>query len=163
MVDLTYYAYDSQAIYTNPVTFDPYGAIPPNSTPIAPPALTGTEVAQLQSDGWVILAVRPPAPPEPTPAPPPPVILNKVDFLRLFYQQERIDIRAAGTVNPIIADYQYMLDAAVTVNLQDPDILTGIPMLEHAGLIGPGRAAQILANEPPVPNGEEALPDEAIV
>lgn len=160
---LTYYAYDSQAIYTNPVTFDPYGPIPPNSTPIAPPALSGTEVAQLQSDGWVILSERPPAPPEPTPAPPPPVILNKVDFLRLFYQQERIDIRAAGVVNPIIADYQYMLDAAVTVNLQDPDILTGVPLLEQAGLIGPGRAAQILANEPPVPNGEPILPDEAIV
>ena len=160
---LTYYAYDSQAIYTNPVTFDPYGPIPPNSTPIAPPALSGTEVAQLQSDGWVILPVRPPAPPEPTPVPPPAVILNKVDFLRLFYQQERIDIRAAGVVNPIIADYQYMLDAAVTVNLQDPDILTGVPLLEQAGLIGPGRAAQILANEPPVPNGEPILPDEAIV
>lgn len=163
MVDLTYYAYDSQAIYTNPVTFDPYGPIPPNSTPIAPPTLTGTEVAQLQSDGWVILPVRPPAPPEPTPAPPPPVILNKVDFLRLFYQQERIDIRAAGMVNPIIADYQYMLDAAVTVNLQDPDILTGVPLLEQAGLIAPGRAAQILANEPPVPNGDPVLPDSAIV
>jgi len=160
---LTYYAYDSQAIYTNPVTFDPYGPIPPNSTPIAPPALTGTEVAQLQSDGWVILSERPPAPPEPTPAPPPPVILNKVDFLRLFYQQERIDIRAAGTVNPIIADYQYMLDAATTVSLSDPDILTGIPMLEAAGLLGPGRAAQILANEPPVPNGEPVLPAEAVV
>ena len=160
---LTYYAYDSQAIYTNPVTFDPYRPIPPNSTPIAPPALSGTEVAQLQSDGWVILSERPPAPPEPTPVPPPAVILNKVDFLRLFYQQERIDIRAASTINPIIADYQYILDAATTVNLQDPDILTGIPLLETAGLIGPGRADQILANEPPVPNGDPVLPDEEVV
>jgi hypothetical protein len=91
------------------------------------------------------------------------VILNKVDFLRLFYQQERIDIRAAGLVNAVVADYQYMLDAAVTVDLQDPDILTGVPLLETAGLIGPGRAAQILANEPPVPNGEEPLPDEEVV
>lgn len=85
----------------------------------------------------------------PEPTPPPPVVLNKVDFLRLFTQQERIDIRAASTVNPVIADYQYMLDAATTVNLSDPDILTGIPLLEQAGLIAPGRAAQILANEPP--------------
>lgn len=147
---LTYYAYDSQAIYTNPVTFDPYGPIPTNATPLAPPALSGTEVAQLQSDGWVILSERPPAPPEPTPAPPPPVILNKVDFLRLFTQTERINIRAAAAVNAVVADYQYMLDAATTVDLSDPDILAGVPLLEQAGLIGPGRAAQILANEPPV-------------
>jgi hypothetical protein len=86
------------------------------------------------------------APPVPEPGP---IILNKVDFLRLFTQQERIDIRAAAAVNPVVADYQSMLDAAVTVNLQDPDILSGIPLLEQAGLIGPGRAAQILANEPP--------------
>ena len=78
-----------------------------------------------------------------------PVVLNKVDFLRLFTQAERINIRAAAAVNPVVDDYQNMLDAATTVNLQDPDILTGVPLLEQAGLIGPGRAAQILANEPP--------------
>lgn len=149
---LTYYAYDSQAIYTNPVTFDPYGPIPPNSTPIEPPALTETEVAQLQSDGWVILSERPPAPPEPDPIPSPepaPIPLNKVDFLRLFLQGERIAIREAAKVNPIIADYQAMLDATDSVILTDPDIVEGVPLLETAGLIGPGRAAQILANEPP--------------
>lgn len=149
-----YYAYDTQSIYTYPVTYDPYGPVMSNATPIAPPATTGTEVAQWQGIQWVVLAERPPVPtpqptPEPTPPPPAPVILNKVDFLRLFMQQERIDIRAASTVNPVIADYQYMLDAATTVNLSDPDILTGVPLLEQAGLIGPGRAAQILANEPP--------------
>ena len=89
------------------------------------------------------------SPPPPPPLPPEPVILNKVDFLRLFLQTERISIRAASAVNTVIADYQYMLDAATTVNLQDPDILTGIPLLEQVGLIGPGRATQILANEPP--------------
>ena len=149
---LTYYAYDSQAIYTNPVTFDPYGPIPPNSTPIAPPALTGTEVAQLQSDGWVILAVRPPAPPEPDPIPTPepvPVSLNKIDFLRLFLQGERIAIREAAKVNPIIADYQDMLDAAGVVLLTDPDIVAGVPLLETAGLLGAGRAVKILAGESP--------------
>jgi hypothetical protein len=89
--------------------------------------------------------------PEPVPAPDPaPVPLHKVDFLRLFTQTERINIRAAAAVNAVVADYQYMLDAATTVNLSDPDILTGVPLLEAAGLIGPGRADQILANEPPV-------------
>jgi hypothetical protein len=88
------------------------------------------------------------APPVPEPVPVP-VVLNKVDFLRLFTQAERINIRAAAAVDPVVADYQSMLDAATTVNLQDPDILAGVPLLEQAGLIGPGRAAQILANEPP--------------
>ena len=96
--------------------------------------------------GWLYDGITFSAPPAP---PPEPVILNKVDFLRLFLQGERIGIRTASTLNPVIADYQYMLDAATTVNLQDPDILTGVPLLEAAGLIGPGRAAQILANEPP--------------
>ena len=149
---LTYYAYDSQAIYTNPVEFDPYEPIPPNSTPIAPPALTVTEVAQLQSDGWVILSERPPEPPapEPTPAPEPaPVPLNKIDFLRLFLQGERIAIREAAKVNPIIADYQDMLDAAGVVLLTDSDIVAGVPLLEQAGLLGAGRAVKILAGEAP--------------
>jgi len=143
------YTYDSQNTYVAMVEFDPYGPVPENSTLVAPPLVVYPQVAQWQGGGWVILSERPPAPPEPTPAPPPAVILNKVDFLRLFTQTERINIRAAAAVNSVVADYQYMLDAATTVNLSDPDILAGVPLLEQAGLIGPGRAAQILANEPP--------------
>jgi len=87
-----------------------------------------------------------PVTPEP---PPPPVVdeLHKVDFLRLFTQAERIAIRAAAKVNPVVEDYQAMLDAATLIRLSDPDIQEGIPDLEDAGLIGPGRAAQILAGE----------------
>lgn len=155
MADLIYYAFDEQLIYTNPITVDPYGPMPQMAAPIAPPETTGSEVAQWQDIRWAILAERPPIPtppptPEPTPPPPPePTPLNKVDFLRLFLQSERINIRAAAAVNAIIADYQAMLDAANVVLLTDPDIVAGIPMLEQAGLIGPGRAAQILAGEMP--------------
>lgn len=155
MTALIYYAFDDQLIYTQPISVDPYGPMPTNAAPIAPPAATGAEVAQWQGIQWVILAERPPEPAPPPPPPPSPepapapVVLNKVDFLRLFTQTERINIRGAASVNPVVADYQYMLDAATTVNLSDPDILTGVPLLEQAGLIGPGRAAQILANEPP--------------
>ena len=89
-----------------------------------------------------------PVPPAP---PPPPVIdqLHKIDFLRLFTQAERIAIRQAATVNGLIADYQAMLDAATVVRLSDPDIQTGVPLLELGGLIGVGRAAQILAGQAP--------------
>ncbi|MCA3505093.1 MAG: hypothetical protein IOD05_17940 [Rhodobacter sp.] len=83
--------------------------------------------------------------------PPPPVVdeLNKIDFLRLFTQAERMAIRDAAAVNPLIADYQHMLDAATVVRLSDSDIQTGVPLLELGGLIGVGRAAQILAGEAP--------------
>jgi len=88
--------------------------------------------------------------PEPTPAPEPaPIPLNKIDFLRLFLQGERIAIREAAKVNPIIADYQDMLDAAGVVLLTDPDIVAGVPLLETAGLFGAGRAVKILAGEAP--------------
>jgi len=86
----------------------------------------------------------------PEPPPPPPVDeLHKVDFLRLFTQAERIAIRQAAKVNPVVEDYQAMLDAATIIRLSDPDIQEGIPELEDAGLLAPGRAAQILSGESP--------------
>jgi len=86
----------------------------------------------------------------PDPPPPPPVDeLNKVDFLRLFTQAERIAIRAAAKVNPVVEDYEDMLNKAPTIRLSDPDIQAGVPLLEGVGLIDPGRAAQILAGESP--------------
>jgi len=85
------------------------------------------------------------------PAPPGPDLqyLHKIDFLRLFTSTERKTIMAAAKVNADIADYQYMLDNSTEISLTDPDILGGVPALEAAGLIGTGRAAQILANEAP--------------
>lgn len=86
-----------------------------------------------------------PPPPEPQPVDE----LNKIDFLRLFTQAERITIRQAAKVNPQVEDYQDMLNQATVVRLSDPDIQTGIPALEAAGILVPGRAAQILAGEAP--------------
>jgi len=86
----------------------------------------------------------------PEPPPPPPVDeLHKVDFLRLFTQAERIAIRQAAKLNPVVEDYQAILDAATIIRLSDADIQEGIPELEDAGLLAPGRAAQILSGESP--------------
>lgn len=145
---LTYYAYDSQAIYTDPVTFDPYGPIPPNSTPIAPPALTGTEVAQLQSDGWVILSERPPAPPEPEPVPPPAPEYTRLQFLFLFTPEEVIAVQNAALTNESVAYYNYMINAVVTLQLTDQAVIDGVNMLATQGVITTERAAQILAGDP---------------
>lgn len=86
----------------------------------------------------------------PPPPPPPPVDeLNMVDFLRLFTQAERIAILEAAKTNAYVADYQNLLNATDRPRLSDPDMQVGIPLLELGGLIGPGRAAQILAGETP--------------
>ena len=77
----------------------------------------------------------------PPPEPPPVDELNKIDFLRLFTQAERITIRQAAKVNPLVEDYQDMLNQAEVVHLSDPAI--------QAGILGPGRAAKILAGEAP--------------
>jgi len=87
----------------------------------------------------------------PPPPPPPPVDeIYKVDFMRLFTQAERIAIRQAAKVNEVVEDYQAILDASPEkVRLSDADIQEGIPELEDAGLLAPGRAAQILSGESP--------------
>jgi hypothetical protein len=107
-------------------------------------AALGVAAGELGFDGQGFF----PFTPEP-PAPPPVDELHKVDFLRLFTQAERIAIRQAAKVNPIVEDYQAMLDAATVIRLSDADIQEGIPDLEDAMLIGPGRAAQILSGENP--------------
>ena len=90
-----------------------------------------------------------PVEPDPPTPPPPSRVLNKVDFARLFTQAERIAIDDAAKINPVVRDYDRMLYLAPNVNLDDPDIQTGVPLLELGGLIGVGRAAQILAGEEP--------------
>jgi hypothetical protein len=86
----------------------------------------------------------------PEPSPPPPVDeLNKVDFLRLFTQAERIAIRQAAAGYPTLDDYQAMLEAATTVRLSDLDMQRGVVLMEMGGLLGVGRAAQILAGKAP--------------
>jgi hypothetical protein len=87
-----------------------------------------------------------------TPEPPPPAPvdeLNKVDFLRLFTQAERIKIRQAAAGYPTLDDYQAMLEAATTVRLSDADMQRGVVLMEMGGLLGVGRAAQILAGKAP--------------
>lgn len=85
----------------------------------------------------------------PPPEPPPVDQLNKIDFLRLFTNPELGALLQAAKVSPLVAVYQYKLDQADVVRLSDPDIQAGLPSLEAAGLLGPGRAAKILKGEAP--------------
>ena len=99
---------------------------------------------QLGYAGQGFFPVTPPAP-----EPPPVDQLNKIDFLRLFTNEELGGLLQAAKVSAAVAVYQYKLDQAEVVRLSDPDIQAGIPALEASGLLGPGRAAQILAGEAP--------------
>lgn len=75
--------------------------------------------------------------------------VSGVSYLRRFSQAERIAIRAAATQNPVLDDYLRLLDITIAqggiVNLDDEDTVTAVNLLEQAGLIAAGRAAEILA------------------
>ena len=71
--------------------------------------------------------------------------LTHLEFLRRFTSDERVAISAASAVNPVLADYMKVLDIATMVNLSDVDVAAGINVLEQAGIISEGRAAEILS------------------
>lgn len=71
--------------------------------------------------------------------------ITHLQFLRRFTGEERAAISALALQNPHIADYMKMLDAAVAIHLNDPDVATGVYALEVAGVIVKGRAIEILS------------------
>lgn len=71
--------------------------------------------------------------------------VSKVEYLRRFTSDERIAIRQAATVSPVLDDYLEMLKLAEEINLDDADTMAAVNMLEHGGLLSAGRAAEILA------------------
>lgn len=82
---------------------------------------------------------------EPPPPPPPPVtVLSKFEFLKRFTSDERKAINAAAKVDPDVEDFKMLLDAAQEVDLGNPDTVSGVNLLETAGLLASGRAAEIL-------------------
>jgi hypothetical protein len=82
--------------------------------------------------------------PPPDAPPVPAFVWTRLEYLRRFTPAERITIRAAAAASPILADYLQLLDLAEEVRSDDPDTIAAVQMLEGAGLIAPGRAAEIL-------------------
>lgn len=70
--------------------------------------------------------------------------ISKLAFLRLMTQDERIALRAAAKITPVMEDFMALLDIAMDVNKDDPDVISGLQKAEQAGLLAPGRAAEIL-------------------
>jgi hypothetical protein len=62
-----------------------------------------------------------------------------------FTAQERAAIRTAAMTNGAVADLCAMTDKAAMIHFDDPLTVAGIAQLEAAGLLAPGRGAEILA------------------
>lgn len=71
--------------------------------------------------------------------------ITKLVYTQRFTQAERIGIRSAAAVSPVVQDYIELLVLAQDVNLDHPETISGVNALEAAGLLAPGRAAEILA------------------
>ena len=72
-------------------------------------------------------------------------VLTRRAYLGLFTQEERVAIRVAAKNFPALEDYLELLSIAEYIDLDDPDVEAGLTTLEAAGLLSPGRAAEILA------------------
>lgn len=62
-----------------------------------------------------------------------------------FTAEERAAIRTAAMTSGAVADLCAMVDKANMIHFDDPLTVAGIAQLEAAGLIAPGRGAEILA------------------
>ena len=71
--------------------------------------------------------------------------ISKREFLKRFTPAEYAAIKTAAAVNATLDWYWQQFLLADFLTMTDPDTVSGIDMLEAAGLIATGRAAQILA------------------
>jgi len=112
---------------------------------------------QLTFEQWPD-AVQEIVPVEPEPHPPEPLkprVVSKFAFRSRFTPAEKVAIEFASLDDPtatpakrsIAASLRVLqadLEAATFVDLELPSTRNGVQMLEQVGLIGPGRAAEIL-------------------
>ena len=70
--------------------------------------------------------------------------MSKLDYLRLFTQEERIAIRAAGKVNTVVEDYLHLLELTDEVNTGDAEVGDALAMMEAGGLLAVGRRNEVL-------------------
>ena len=71
--------------------------------------------------------------------------LTKYQFMSRFTVTERITMEGAASQSPELADWITLFKLTEEINLGDPNTIGGVTMLETVGIIGVGRAAEILA------------------
>jgi hypothetical protein len=70
--------------------------------------------------------------------------LTRVEFMLRFTAQERIAIRASA--DPLVADFMELMRMSESIELEHPATVMGLQYLEALGLLGEGRAGEILAS-----------------
>jgi hypothetical protein len=72
--------------------------------------------------------------------------MDTLEFQKIrLTSDERAAIRGAALTNGMVADLCALLDRTSVIHFSDSLAIEGFAKLEAAGLIAPGRAAQILA------------------
>jgi hypothetical protein len=72
-------------------------------------------------------------------------IITKRAFLKRITPEEFATIKGAAAVNATVDYYWQMFMLSEEVDLNFPDTIGGITMMEQAGLLATGRAAEILS------------------
>jgi len=70
--------------------------------------------------------------------------ITKQKFKLRFTQDERVLIRETAKTNPVVFDFQDLLDSGSHADLKDPVLITGLNAMEQLALIDQGRAVEIL-------------------
>ena len=70
--------------------------------------------------------------------------ISRVALKLRMTADERKDIRAAAESNADVFDFMDLLSDAAYINLVRPETIGGVNLLEAAGLLGEGRANEIL-------------------
>ena len=79
--------------------------------------------------------------------------ITRLSFKQRFTTDERMAIRAAASANPLVYDFQDLVDSATYIDLERQDTIAAVNALEQLGLIGAGRAIVILS--PPINEDEK--------
>lgn len=79
------------------------------------------------------------------PEPPAPRLVEPLEFLERFTQEERIAIRQAARQSDALEDWLDMLRAAKVVDLDERRTVAGLTALVLAGLLTAARRDEILA------------------
>ena len=103
------------------------------------PAIVGQRFRFMTAGGWQYGTYAPEPAPEVVD-----MRITRQKFKLRFTQDERVLIREAAKTNPVVFDFQDLLDSGSHADLKDPVLITGLSAMERLELIAQGRANEIL-------------------
>ena len=98
--------------------------------------------------GWIKVDGVWQAPPVPAPEPVLKSVLTPLEFLNRFTNDEAKTILGLSKTNPDVELWWLKYNKAQDIDLDDPQTIDGVTMLETAGIIAAGRAEEILTKYP---------------